>query len=228
MNSADKTIGWDNGQVPHPNGLGGVQTDTSLDPVVGTGRMNLDQAYDQLLAGTTDVPGSDAGNQGLVEPTGWDHGRTAENETTDYLINRILEEGTNFTATLTWFRDRQVFDTGAGFAFIDDNYSDLDLEIWTVENGSLDELISLSDSTFNNSEHLSFAIPHTGQYAIRVRWFQEIFDRGAVQDPNETFYGLAWAGSSSGQPIPEPASIALVLISATAVGVARRRRRQAA
>ena len=58
MNSAAKTLGWNNGQTPNPNGSGGVVTTQGLDNRVGTGRMDLNRAYDQLLSGTTDVPGT--------------------------------------------------------------------------------------------------------------------------------------------------------------------------
>lgn len=62
MNSADKTMGWNNGQMSNPNGSGGVVTAQGLDNRVGTGRMNLDRAFDQLLGGTTDVTGTAGGN----------------------------------------------------------------------------------------------------------------------------------------------------------------------
>ena len=74
MNSADKTVGWDNGTVSHPNGNGGVLTTQGLDNRVGTGRLNLDAAYDQFLTGTTDVAGISSGNLGLVDNIGWDFG----------------------------------------------------------------------------------------------------------------------------------------------------------
>ena len=50
MNSADKTLDWDNGQAAHSNGNGGVMTMRGLDNDAGAGRMNLDRAFDQLLA----------------------------------------------------------------------------------------------------------------------------------------------------------------------------------
>ena len=55
MNSADKTSGWNNGQTANPNGFGGVLTTRGLDNRVGAGRMDLNQAFDQFLSGTTDV-----------------------------------------------------------------------------------------------------------------------------------------------------------------------------
>ena len=40
MNSADKIPGWNNGEIPHPNGFGGVRTTQSLDYNSGAGAMN--------------------------------------------------------------------------------------------------------------------------------------------------------------------------------------------
>src|SRR6478609_5411043 len=106
MNSAAKTLNWNNGQTPNPNGSGGVVTTQALDNRVGAGRIDLNRAFDQFLSGTTDVPGTPAGFQGAVNPLGWDFGQVAENVPNDYLINNLLQVGTTFTATLDWFRNR--------------------------------------------------------------------------------------------------------------------------
>ena len=58
----------------------------------------------------------------------------------------------------------------------DDSYDDLNLELWSVEDGTATSLISESSSLYNQSEHFSFALPFTGDYALRVRWFREVFD----------------------------------------------------
>jgi len=197
MNSADKTVGWNNGQVPHPNGKGGVQTLQALDQDVGTGRINLDRSYDQFLSGTTDVPNTSHGNQGNVATIGWDFGNVTEGIANDYTFNESLEEGATLTATLSWFRDRRVDVFNNAF---DESFDDLDLELWTALNGTAVELISESASPFNSSEHFSFAIPKTGDYLLRVKWDEEIFD--VVDDVNNEDYGLAWLIV----PIPEPAS----------------------
>jgi hypothetical protein len=238
LNSAHKTEGWDNGQTPHPNGNGGVTTSLSLDPLVGTGRMDLDAAFDQYVSGTTDIAGTELGSQGQVGVGGWDLGRVAEGTPTDYFIDSTLAGGSTFTATLTWFRDRRLVDTGAGFVSIDDNFADLDLEVWSVTEGTPDALISESISPFNSTEHLSFTLPETGDYMVRVRWLQEWFDQGAA-DPNEALFGLSWSGDTRSlppgivdnpgldgrippglkdglpprgpRPAPEPASIAIAL-----------------
>ncbi len=218
MNSATKTTGWNNGQTAHPNGNGGVVTSQGLDNRVGTGGMNLDQAFDQLLSGTTDVAGMAQGALGTVEAIGWDFGRVAEGITNDYLLDGLLDGGSTFTATLTWFRDRQ---TSGLTSYYDASYDNLDLELWDAASGLAVDLISESNSLYNNSEHFSFAIPQTGSYLLRVRWTGELFDR--VGDANAEDYGLAWAGVALA--VPEPASIVMLLVAVPLLAAARRRRK---
>jgi hypothetical protein len=203
MNSADKTLDWDNGQTAHPNGNGGVMTMRGLDNDVGAGRMNLNRAFDQLIGGTTDVAGLPHGSLGAVGTMGWDFGEVAEDVTNDYLINGVLEAGSVFTSTLTWFRDRTVLDVTN---FRDASYDNLDLELWSALGDSPLSLISESASVYNNTEHFHFAIPATGKYMLRVRWTGELFD--IVSDANSEQYGLAWSIAS----VPEPAALVLVLL----------------
>ena len=101
MNSADKTAGWNNGQIPHPNGNGGVQTGQGLDNQVGTGRMNLDAAYSQYLKGTNDVAGTSTGNLGAIYELGWDFGSVVQGITNDYFFQDELVGGSTLTATLS-------------------------------------------------------------------------------------------------------------------------------
>jgi T5SS/PEP-CTERM-associated repeat protein len=213
MNSADKTVGWNNAQSVHSNGLGGVLTTQGLDNRVGTGRMNLTTAYDQFLTGTTDIAGITGGNLGLVDEIGWDFGQVVSGTTNDYYFNSPFDEGATLTATLTWFRDRRINDSNTVF---DDSFDDLNLELWSVVDGAPTSLISESASLYNESEHFSFALPSAGDYALRVRWHKEVFDR--VADADQELYGLAWwAGAGlAALTIPEPASATLLLM---AIGV---------
>jgi hypothetical protein len=215
MNSADKTPGWNNGQVPHPNGQGGVHTTQALDNRVGAGAMNLDKAYHQFLDGNRGVPGLASGNLGNVNPLGWDFGQVVSGTTNDYFFSSQLLGGSTFTATLTWFRDRHV--DGANNVF-DDSYDNLDLELWKVVAGVPTTLISDSASLYNNDEHFSFPLPGTANYALRVRWTSELFD--LVGDANQELYGLAW----SAVPVPEPATVALMGAGIIALVLAGRRR----
>ena len=215
MNSADKTSGWNNGQTANPNGFGGVVTTRGLDDRVGAGRMDLNQAYDQLLSGTKDVPGMAQGAMGTVKQTGWDFGQVGQGTTNDYHILGSIQAGSQFNATLTWFRDRlTVGDTG----YSDASFDNLDLELWNAIAGSPVSLISASNSIYNNTEHFSFAIPTTGNYMLRVRWAGEVFD--LVSDLNIEQYGLTWSSTAN---VPEPAAFLLLLISAPSLVCTRRR-----
>lgn len=212
-NSADKTLGWNNGQVAHPNGNGGVLTTTGLDDRVGAGRMNLDNAFDQFLSGTTDVAGTAGGSLGPVETIGWDFGHVAQGTPNDYLLDQPLAGGSTFTATLDWFRDRA---TSGLTSYVDQSLDNLDLELWRASGGLATALVAESKSIYNNFEHFSFAIPSTGEYLLRVRWTSEIFD--TIGDVNAEHYGLAWAGLA----IPEPTTLALLAIAFPALCMGRR------
>jgi hypothetical protein len=75
---------------------------------------------------------------------------------------------------------------------------------------------------YNETEHFSFTLPVTGDYALRVRWFKEVFD--SVADANQELYGLAWWAGAGLQSltIPEPASAALLAVAALALFRSRR------
>jgi hypothetical protein len=116
-------------------------------------------------------------------------------------------------------RDRRI---DASNTVIDDSYDDLNLELWSVIDGTPASLISESSSLYNESEHFSFTLPATGEYALRVRWFNEVFDR--VADANQELYGLAWWAGPGLQTaaVPEPASAILLAMAAMALGCSRR------
>jgi hypothetical protein len=215
MNSAAKTKNWNNGQTPNTNGFGGVVTSQGLDNRVGAGRIDLNRAFDQLLSGTTDVPGTLPGLEGAVNPTGWDFGQVGQGVTNDYVINSVLQAGSIFNATLTWYRDRQPVGDAS---FSDDSYDNLDLELYSAISGVPINLISASNSRYNDTEHFSFALPTTGQYVLRVRWTEELFDN--VGDLNVEKYGLAWSTAA----VPEPCAVVL-LIGMLLCGATRRHRR---
>lgn len=208
MNSATKLDSWNNGQVAHVNGNGGVHTTQGLDNRLGTGRLNLNKAFDQYLSGTSDVAGLGQGAVGYVNSIGWDFGLITENLTNDYYFSQELRADSIFSGTLTWFRDRRQNGLSGYF---DDSYDNLDLELWSASGGSAISLISESVSLYNSAEHFHFAIPRTGEYLLRVRWTGEHFDQ--VDDANQTFYGLAWAGTA----VPEPAAWVIALFTASSV-----------
>jgi hypothetical protein len=195
MNSADKTSGWNNGQssvVVMGNPV--ISTSQSLDYDVGAGRMNLDRAFDQYVAGTGNVAG-DAG--GIVQATGWDFGRvSAASPNNDYFIDADLLTGTKLTVTLDWFVDRALTINYATNSFNASNQSfdNLDLEIWSVVGGAFTTLKARSISTVNNVEHLFYDIASSGRYGLRVKWVGESYD--LVGDANFEDYGLAWSATA--------------------------------
>jgi hypothetical protein len=215
MNSADKIPGWNNGEIPHPNGFGGVRTTQSLDYNSGAGAMNLTKAYGQYVtAGTRDVPGTFSGLQGPVAPIGWDFGKVTAATDNVYLITPALSAGLVMTVTLDWFRDR-VFDV-PNLNIDEVAQSDLDLYVRDTITGNI---ISESVSGVNDVEHLYFTLPRTSLYQIEVSFFGTVFDFSGTHNSEQ--YGLAW--SIMPAAVPEPTSCALAVMVMLVVGSCRRR-----
>ena len=221
LNGAAKTTGWDNGQQTVTVGSDTfLRTTQSLDWATGTGRMNLDTTFDLQVNGQTDVPGTGSGDLGDVVRTGWDYGEAIVGTTNDYVIAEPLLGGTTFTATLTWLRNR-FFDS-ANRTYADVAQADLNLSVWALD-GSDDftSLIASSESLYNTVEHLSFTLPVTGSYGLRIGYPLNTFDNtignvwGDVNNPQD--YAVSW------QAVPEPNT--LVLLATAAAGLALRARR---
>jgi hypothetical protein len=221
LNSASKLPGWTNNTTL----VGGVlKTSQGLDWNTGAGALNLNQAYDQYLSGTTDTP---ALTGGTVHPLGWAYGHVAKNAPNDYLIDAPLHAGDTFTATLTWFVN-VFFNTSAtpdvtdSFTTADlhDTYFDqLDLQVWKLSAGVPTTLIAESTSPYNNVDHLYFQVPSDGSYAVRVTWVGSTYDIGGVS-PQADDYGLAWSVTA----VPEPGT--LVVMGLGVAGLLRRRAKQ--
>lgn len=207
MNSADKLQGWDNGQ----HEVKGVVTTTqSLDYQFGTGRMNLDRAFDQFLLGTTDA--TESQRWVSVEPTGWDFGTVTSAASEDYRIEGLIPAGATLTATLTWFIDATFYDD---FGPDYESFDDLDLQVLRVTGEDSTELIAESISLYNTSEHLHLTIPTEGQYMVRVLWAGEMYD--FYDDANMEDFGLAWSVT-----IPAPGGFVL-MVGVVTLGTRRRR-----
>jgi hypothetical protein len=211
MNSATKTVGWTNSA----SNVGGVwQTTEALDRATGAGRANFDRAFDQYVpianggqAGTTDVAGLGSGNLGIVAATGWDFGRVQLSGTTANNYNLpVLQGGTTFTATLSWYADNTVnnFDQNSGTSSTFGHFLDLNLFLFTDNGGVPGTLLASSISNFNSSEHIYFTLPALSQSYI----LQVSFNAANTQDYNfdgatSELYGLAWSGTAF-TAIPEP------------------------
>lgn len=211
LNAAAKIPGWSNAQVVHPNGNGGVQTTQALDFASGAGALDLDRTYTQYLTGQTDLPGTNGGS--TSEVIGWDYAQVNIGGATDVVITTSLLAGSEFRATLCWFRERSYADA---LNQTDVAFANLDLEIW---DSTFTTLYSDSISLYTPVEHLAFNLPVTGKYGVRVLYTSNIF--GAI---DEEQYGLAWwgVGVPDDGTIPEPAALGLFGI---ALLVVRRRRR---
>lgn len=206
LNAARKTTGWDNGQFDD-NGV--IVTNQSLDWTFGAGALDLDRTYDQYLQGETDIAGTTGGT--TDQTIGWDYGEVSLNAgSNDVIINQVLAGGTEFRATLAWFRER----TASGFTVSDVGEADLDLQIW---DSTFTTLYATSQSFYNNVEHLTFNLPETGTYGIRVNYFGNMFGNLTSEE-----YGLAWWAEAAEIPVPASGGAVLVL---TCLTVFRRRRR---
>lgn len=225
LTGADKTSGWSNGQQQVTvGGTTSIITTQSLDYAVGAGRMNLDATFDLQLGGQTDVPGTGTGDLGSVLRLGWDYGASLVGTSNDYTIGEWLIGGTTLTTSLTWLRTR-IFDF-ATTQYADVAQADLNVSVWQLDGASnFTTLVARSESLYNTTEHLSFTLPASGFYGLRVEYPVNTFDNstgdvwGTAAFPQD--YALSWTA------VPEPAS----LVAATAGGavalMARRRRRPA-
>ncbi len=198
LTGADKTSGWSNGQFT-TNGV--VTTTQSLDWAVGAGRMNLDRTFDLQVNGQAGVDGVAVGAQGAVLGSGWDFGAAQINFDNDYTINEVLLGGSTFTTSLSWMRAREF--EPATSAVRELAQADLNISLWSLGNDySFQSKVAESISLYNTVEHLSFALPETGLYGLRVSYDGNTFDNtdgsGWGSPSFLQGYGLAWDGDVVG------------------------------
>ena len=217
MNSARKISGWDNGQRAQN---GAIVTTQALDFEAGAGALDMDRAFDQFLAGDTDLAGASGGTVGEI---GWDFASVSQGDTTDYRFASALEAGSVLTLTMSWQADARwnVFgnynDVNASYLSLDD----LDLEVWRLDaSGDLDALVARSENRYDTVEHLSFEISATADYLFRATWDRENYDR--IGDANTTDFAIAWSGVLADIAVPAPATIPIIVFAFR--GFASRRR----
>jgi len=191
LTGADKTTGWSNGQAT-TNGV--VTTTQSLDWAVGAGRMNLERTFDVQVNGQTGVNGQSTGAQGAVLGNGWDFGASQNGINNDYTVSDVLLGGSTFTTSLSWMREREYY---AGKVY-DWAQANLNLSLWSLgSDNSFQAKIAESISLYNTVEHLSFALPSTGLYGLRVSYAGNTFDNTGGLWGTAAYkqrYGLAWDG----------------------------------
>jgi hypothetical protein len=112
-----------------------------------------------------------------------------------YVIDDLLLGGSTFTATLSWFREREYDYLNS--TFIDAAQANLDLIVRDIATGAVAQSVSL----YNLVEHLSFVLPYTGRYAIDVMYTDNTFDATTAGFDEEQF-GLAWWGEVTDAPAP--------------------------
>ena len=209
MNSADKILGK-NGQAWTPGASstnGGVlQITRPLDDQQGAGQIDALALYGQYSAGEHEA--------GLIPALGWDFNTIVGENDVDYVFSSPLAEGSTLTATLSWLRDITRTDDGDGVIDAGDTFGlgdaldNLDLMLLLD-----DAPLAISMSDVDSIEHLSFTLPQTGLYTLRVSR-QFVLGSG----PDEA-YALAWAATA----VPEPGTAAVTCVAGLLL--LRRRRR---
>jgi hypothetical protein len=209
LTGADKTAGWSNGLATvTESGNTFLRTTQSLDWAVGAGRMNLDTTFDLQLNGTRDVVGTATGLLGQVATKGWDYGWANRGVNNDYVFSTPFDGMTQFDTTLSWQRVRDINNVTVR----DIAQANLTVSFWSLNNlGAFDKLIAESASLYNTVEHLSFKVPATGQYGLRVSYPNNTFDTtvgdvwGSIVGPDNYSqeYGLAWSIT----PVPETSTL---------------------
>lgn len=223
LTGADKTAGWSNGQqTVTVGGTTYLQTTQSLDYAAGAGRMDLATTFGLQVGGQTDVVGTGAGSLGAVARTGWDYGSAVLGTSNDYVIADVLTGSTTLTASVNWLRNR-YFDY-ATTDYADVAQANLNLSIWELgASNAFSTLIARSESLYNTVEHLSFLLPRSGRYGLRVEYPANTFDNTAGDVWGSPTYPQDYAVSWSA--VPEP-SLTAAGLAAVAIGSAIRRRQR--
>ncbi|MFM7138141.1 MAG: PEP-CTERM sorting domain-containing protein [Planctomycetota bacterium] len=179
-------------------------TTQPLDSIYGAGQLNIEQAYDILVAGEFSPSGSS-----LAAATGWDFG-TASSVTLQRYFFDVGSAG-DLTASLNWQRTMSAVDTqpgpGVSYSF-SGTLANLDLKLYSASSFTLGSLLASSASTIDNTELIWATGLSAGRYALEVS-----------SNTNAIDYGVAWT-----VVVPEPGTWVLFAVAATGGFVVRSRR----
>ena len=217
LTGADKTTGWSNGQqTVTVGGTTYLRTTQSLDYAAGAGRMDLAATFGLQVGGQIDVVGTGTGSLGTVARTGWDYGSAVIGSRNDYVIADALTGSTTLTASVDWLRNR-YFDY-ATTTYADVAQANLNLSVWQLDaTNAFTTLIARSESLYNTVEHLSFLLPQSGRYGLRIEYPANTFDNTAGGVWGSPTYPQDYAVSWSAVPEPSLAATSLAAVAIAAV-----------
>ncbi|MBR4597033.1 MAG: S8 family serine peptidase [Opitutales bacterium] len=214
LNSAKKPAGWTNNQIISDYtatlDLGGGITMTSTFPGVILTTQGLD--FDSG-AGSLDAAGALEHIMNLTQRKFWTLSEIPANSSLWYDLGWAFE-GELLSATLVWNAHSEVSEISGEMASFDSLYfSNLGLELWIVLDGA-HNLVAVSDTSYNNVEHLYLELATDGEYLLRVAFF----DMAYGEMPETETFALAYA------LVPE-ASFCAAIFGAAAFAFALLRRR---
>ncbi len=198
LNSATKPSDWTNGQVLKNGvnfnieieGVSGMYYSSSFDNVIettqgldfnyGAGILNADAALNQYVGMYTNGNSNDVWLLDSVDFSASNLYRLGEHS-----------EGDVITMTLVWLVQSAIEEStteGEVGNIVDFAFSDLSLEIWAKDEDGTFYPIAISDTKYNNVEHLSVTLVSFAEYYVRVAFF----DMAYGEKVDET-YALAWS-----------------------------------
>ena len=214
LNSAKKPEGWTNSQIVSDYAttvdLGAGISMTSTFPNVVLTSQGLDFTYG---AGSLDAEGALEHIMNLTRRRFWVLESVSANSSMWYDLGGAIA-GELLSATLVWNAHSEISEISGGLANIDSLYfSNLGLELWIVLEGS-HNLVAVSETPYNNVEHIYLELADDGEYLLRVTFFEMSYG----EMPESETFALAVA------LVPE-ASYCAALFAAAALAFALFKRR---
>lgn len=230
LNGAVKPGGWTNSYSINSGTYTynpiSTTTTTPLDPRYGSGILNVDNTYNNLIAGRVVASSVNNSTAALTSSTithneGWDYssitsGLTANN-VAHYVFNlSAASQRYNLTSTLVWNAQTQASLVrtvgGTQKPSFSETLNQLDLNIYN----SAGTLVASSASTVDNLQQLYVLGLTPGSYDLQVVDLGGAATWASPTDP----YALAF----NFQPVPEPAALLILLCGLSALALRRRNR----